>query len=85
MGDNFWHPVHELRRLPGGWKLRRTRYGNPEGAIIPADDGLEVWIRVGDDAVPLGRTTSLRDAATALWRSGREGQWGTPTPALRPF
>ncbi|MGN6325837.1 hypothetical protein [Pseudolysinimonas sp.] len=85
MSSGFWHPVQELRRLPGGWKMRRTRFGNPEGAIVPAEDGLEVWLRRGDEAVPIGRTTSLRDAAVALWRYGREDQWPGPTPRLAPF
>ncbi len=85
MSSGFWHPTHELRRLAGGWVMRRTRYGNTEGAIIPTERGLEVWVRNGGEATPVGIASSLSDAATALWWHGREARQASRRVRLRPF
>ena len=75
MADTFWSPTHELRRLPGGWQMPRTRFGNAEGGIVPSKEGLEVWVRAGDVAIALGLETSLHEAAWTIWRWGREDKF----------
>lgn len=75
MGNTFWHPVHELQRMANGWMMPRTRYGNPQGLILRTERGLEVYVRNGEEAIPVGIASSLSEAATAIWRFGREDKW----------
>lgn len=72
MGDEFWSPRQELRRVPAGWVMPRTRFGNAQGAIVESKEGLQVWVRDGDQAVQVGLETSLTEAAWGIWRWGRE-------------
>lgn len=85
MSSGFWHPIQELERLPGGWRMPRTRYGNAQGALLDVGGVFEVWIRVGDDALFAGVAGSRADGAMAIWRWGRAELWPTEPPELEPI